>query len=470
MTNTSHALPTLKTIVVTTHWLICMVGALALQCFLGSTSADASDPAKPNFVVITADNLGYGDVGCYGNDLIKTPNIDRLAEQGVHLTDFYTASPTCTVSRACLLTGRYPQRHGLTYQLPGIEGNYGEGLSQSETLIPRLLAPLGYRTGCFGKWNIGFAPGSRPTERGFDEFFGHASGNIDYYTHVYNLKPDMHRGIEPVEVEGYSTDLFADAAIDFITRNKDHPFFVYLPFNAPHFPNPKNKQPGEPCIWQAPDSAFQLYGWTPDEPDPKRRYFAVVSALDTALGRVMNALDDLALSERTLVIFFSDNGAFMLKNRGLEVASNKPFREGGVTLYEGGIRVPCIVRWPGRIAEGSVCSEPLISLDWFPLLVHQGGGTLLENLTIDGRDPTGTLLHGDPSPHENLFFAYRKYRAVRQGFFKILSTKPDEPFRLYDLKSDPGESKDLAESGPSSPPKWRRNSRAGWPRQNSRPD
>ncbi|MCA9443964.1 MAG: sulfatase-like hydrolase/transferase, partial [Candidatus Omnitrophica bacterium] len=217
-------------------------------------------PKKPNIVLITADNLGYGDVGCYGNDQLKTPTIDRLAEQGVRLTDFYTASPTCTVSRACLLTGRYPQRHGLNIQLPGIEGNYGEGLSQSETLLPELLKPLGYATGCFGKWNIGFAPGSRPTERGFDEFFGHASGNIDYYTHVYNLKPDLHRGTETVEVEGYSTDLFADEAIDFIKRHQDQPFFVYLPFNAPHFPNPKNKRPGEPCIWQAPEKAFEAYG------------------------------------------------------------------------------------------------------------------------------------------------------------------------------------------------------------------
>ncbi|MBW3599203.1 MAG: sulfatase-like hydrolase/transferase [Planctomycetes bacterium] len=188
---------------------------LALRILGGvlSIAAGAAFAAEPpNIVLITADNLGYGDAACYGNPVIRTPSLDRLSQEGVRCTDFYTASPTCTVSRASLLTGRRPQRHGLAIQLPGIEGNYGVGLRQSEVLLPQLLRPLGYRTACFGKWNIGFADGSRPTERGFDEFFGHASGNIDYYTHVYNGRLDMHRGTEPVRVEGYSTDLFADAA------------------------------------------------------------------------------------------------------------------------------------------------------------------------------------------------------------------------------------------------------------------
>ncbi len=418
---------------------------------LGGDSAftkDLKSSQKPNFLIMTADNLGYGDVGCYGNPKVKTPNIDKLASDGVRLTDFYTASPTCTVSRACLLTGRYPQRHGLTAQLPGIEGNYGEGLSQSEVILPKLLNPLGYRTGCFGKWNIGFAPGSRPTERGFDEFFGHASGNIDYFTHVYNQKLDMHRGIEPVQVEGYSTDLFADEAIAFIKKNRDYPFFVYLPFNAPHFPNPRNKQPGDPCIWQAPDRDFETYGWSAEETDEKRRYYTVITAMDRAIGRVLQNLDQMGLAQNTVVIFFSDNGAFMLENRGLEVASNQPFRNGGVTLYEGGIRVPCIVRWPGKIKAGTLCDAPLISLDWFPMLVAHAGGKVPQGLTLDGADPSDALFTGADSPHESLFFEYGNYQAMRKGNFKILRTESGGPFSLYDLDRDPGETTDLAQSQP----------------------
>lgn len=261
-----------------TQWKTAVLATMALAGVVAQAGpcarASGRSLERPNIVLITADNLGYGDVGCYGNNVIKTPNIDRLASQGVRSTDFYTASPTCTVSRASLLTGRYPQRHGLNIQLPGIEGNYGVGLRQSEILIPQILRRVGYRTACFGKWNIGFAEGSRPTERGFDEFFGHASGDIDYYTHVYNGRLDMHRGTEPVRVRGYSSDLFAEAACDFIRRNAERPFFLYLPFNAPHYPNPRNKKPGEPAIWQAPKRVFDAYGYCHETTDGKRRYYA----------------------------------------------------------------------------------------------------------------------------------------------------------------------------------------------------
>lgn len=169
--------------------------AIGIAAFTANATA-ASSPRPPNILLVTADNLGMGDIGCYGNKDIRTPNIDALARNGVRCTAFYTASPTCTVSRATLLTGRYPQRIKLNFQLPGIEGNYGVGLRQSERLIPTYLKPAGYATGAFGKWNIGFAPGSRPTERGFDEFIGNASGNIDYFTYCYQGKHDLHRGTE----------------------------------------------------------------------------------------------------------------------------------------------------------------------------------------------------------------------------------------------------------------------------------
>jgi len=262
---------------------------------LAPPSAEAAKAQRSNIVLILVDNLGYGDLGCYGSKTIKTPNMDRLAREGVRCTSFYTASPTCTVSRACLLTGRVAQRHGLTSQLGGIKGNYGVGLRTSERLIPSYLKPLGYVTGCFGKWNIGFATGSRPTERGFDAFFGHASGNIDYYTHIYRGRLDLHQGTKPVEVEGYSTDLFADAACDFMDCHRKEPFFVYLPFNAPHFPSAGNKKPGQPVEWQAPDNYFAHYGLSPDEADPRKRYRVVVTALDAAIGRVLEKLESLGL-------------------------------------------------------------------------------------------------------------------------------------------------------------------------------
>lgn len=405
--------------------------------------------APPNIVLITGDNIGYGDLGCYGNNAIKTPNIDRLASEGVRCTSFYTASPTCTVSRASLLTGRVPQRHGLTEQLPGIEGNYGVGLSHREKLIPQYLKEAGYATACFGKWNIGFAEGSRPTERGFDAFFGHASGNMDYYTHVYAGKHDLYRGTEEAHVEGYSTDLFADAACEFIAQSAKHPFFVYLPFNSPHFPSPRNKAPGVPCVWQAPDWAFEAYGWTPGEPDPKRRYYAVMTALDAGIGRVLKQLDDYGLRDNTIVIFYSDNGAFMLEDRGLEVSTNAPLRDGGVTLWEGGIRVAAMARWPGKIPAGSVRDTMIWSPDILPLCLAAAGLRAPADRVLDGKNPLPALRGEAASPHEYLAFEYQAYRAIRQGDEKLLYDPEDKAWRLFDLRQDIGETKDLIAERPA---------------------
>lgn len=402
----------------------------------------------PNILIITADNLGYGDLRCYNPESpIVTPNFDRLASEGALLADFYTASSTCTVSRACLLTGRIPQRHGLVNQLPGVEGNYGVGLNHQEILIPSLLktAPTAYATGCFGKWNIGFAPGSRPTERGFDEFIGNASGNCDYYRHNYREKHDLYEGIEELHREGeYTTDIFADTAIDFIRRNSQagQPWFCYLPFNAPHFPTVGNKRPGEPNIWQAPDSAFEAYDFGPAEEDPLKRYFAVVTALDTALGRVLDAVD----AEKTFVFFYSDNGAFRLNRRGLDVGINDPLRSGGVTCWEGGIRVVAMARWPGKIKAGSRISEPLWSPDLLVACAQLARTNLPEGVVLDGRSPLPVLTGGAKSPHDSMFFVFRNHAALRRGDWKIVRENPDQAWQLFNLADDLGESKNLAES------------------------
>lgn len=408
----------------------------------------------PSILLITCDNLGYGDLPCYNpKSSIRAPHLDRLASQGARLTGFYTASPTCTVSRACLLTGRIPQRHGLDYQLPGVKGNYGIGLNHHETLLPQFLkqAPTTYATGCFGKWNIGFAPGSRPTERGFDEFIGHASGNMDYYHHNYRERHDLYHGIEELHREGeYATDLFADAAIDFMRRHSaaGRPWFCYLPFNAPHFPTAGNKRKGQPNVWQAPDDAFRAIGLSPDETNPLRRYEAVVFALDRAIGRVLKALDRTGPTENTFVFFASDNGAFRLNREGLDVGINDPLRSGGVTCWEGGLRVAAIARWPGRIKAGSVIAEPFWSPDILVACATLSGITLPKHIVFDGKNPLPLLTGGARSPHESFYFEYRQHAALRKGNWKIVRERPDQAWQLFHLQDDEPESRNLARDHP----------------------
>lgn len=419
------------------------------------TSTDKIKVQAPNILIITVDNLGYGDLPIYNsNSPVKTPNIDRLASQGARLTSFYTAAPTCSASRAALLSGRIPQRNGLDYQLPGIEGNYGIGLSQTETLIPQIIKKSSphYATGVFGKWNIGFAPGSRPTERGFDEFLGHASGNMHYYNHVYKGKHDLYRDTVEINRTGeYCSDLFADAAIDFIRikTSNENPWFVYLPFNAPHFPSQANQPPGEPNIWQAPDWAFsEVYGLSPEEEDPHRRYYAVITALDRAIGNVLGALDSLGIAENTFVFLYSDNGAFRL-GRPVDIGINDPLRSGGVTCWEGGLRVPAFARWPGKIEANSVIATPLWSPDIFIASALLTGAELPADLMLDGKDPLPVLTgKTNVSPHESFFFQFEENAALRLGDWKIVRTNPDQPWQLFNLKNDLSETTDKAAEKP----------------------
>lgn len=411
--------------------------------------------APPNILIITCDNLGYGDLQSYNpKSFIKTPVLDRLASQSARLTSFYTANATCTISRACLLTGRIPERHGLVRQLPGLAGNYGVGLNPKELLMPQLLkqGPTPYATGCFGKWNIGFAKGSRPTERGFDEFIGHASGNIDYYSHIYGGKHDLFQGNTELHRQGeYATDIFADAAIEYIQRQSkaDQPWFCYLPFNAPHFPSKKNKKPGQKNEWQAPDWAFAEYGWEPTESDPVKRYAAVVTALDRAIGRVLDALDKSGATENTFLFFMSDNGGFRLNRKGLDVGINDPLRSGGVTCWEGGIRVAAMARWPDHIKPGSVINEPFWSPDIMQACAKLSGAKLPEDVVFDGIDPLPILTKNAKSKHKSFFFTYGgRHAALRQGDWKIVRERPNRPWQLFNLAQDIGESTNLAAKQP----------------------
>lgn len=423
---------------------------LFLTIFLafGLSPGINAQEAPPNILIITVDNIGYGDFRVYNEaSPIITPNIERLAREGARLTNFYTAGATCTVSRASLLTGRLPQRHKLVEQLAGIPGNYGIGLRQSEILIPRMLknAPLAYATGAFGKWNIGFAPGSRPTERGFDEYMGIASGNADHFSHVYAGKKDLYHNTESINREGeYSTDLFANAAIAFIEANtgQSKPWFVYLPFDAPHHPGERNIGPEEENIWKAPDYAFEPYGISPDEKDPKKRFNAVVTAIDMAIGRVLDKLEDFNISDNTFIFLYSDNGAFYPY---LDIQSNAPFKGAGVTLWEGGIRVPALVKWPGKIKANTVIDTRLWSLDLFPACAKLAGAEMPQDRFIDGKNPLPVLTGETPhSPHATLFFEYRNFAALHWDDWKIIREGPEEAWQLYNIRKDVAETTDLA--------------------------
>ena len=432
--------------------LATMTTLVLLLLLLPDQQISAESP--PNILLITCDNLGYGDLPSYNpKSSLQAPHLDHLASQGARLTGFYTASPTCTVSRACLLTGRIPQRHGLVDQLPGVAGNYGVGLNHREKLLSHFLkqAPKPYATGCFGKWNIGFAPGSRPTERGFDEFIGHASGNMDYYHHNYRERHDLYRGTEELHRDGeYATDIFADAAIDFMQRHSaaDQPWFCYLPFNAPHFPTAGNKRKGQPNIWQAPDDAFRAMGLSPDEADPRKRYAAVVFALDRAIGRVLKGLDMTGRADNTFLFFMSDNGAFRLNRKGLDVGINDPLRSGGVTCWEGGLRVAAIARWPGHIKPGSVISEPFWSPDLLVACVKLSRTALPTDIQFDGRNPLPLLTTGATSPHKSFYYRYRSHSALRMSDWKIVRERPNRSWQLFNLKDDQQESRDLASRQP----------------------
>lgn len=422
--------------------------AILLLISLLGTVLSAAAEDRPNIVLLYADNLGFGDLGCYGNQEVRTPRLDKLASEGVRCTSFYVVASSCTPSRGALLTGRYPLRNGLAHQLATTENWDGIGLPHRERILPQYLQEKGYRTGCFGKWNIGFAVGSRPTERGFDEFLGCRSGNIHYFKHTYHGEYDIFRGTDRYRMEGYSTEIFADAACDFIQRHAEQPFFLYLPFNAPHYVSTVNTEPGEKPRWHVPGKYLEHYGWSADDSDEKHLYLALLTALDAAVGRVLDTLDQRGLRERTLVMFISDMGAILRPNHGLGVASNAPYRDGAPSVYEGGVRVPAIFRWPGKIPAG-VSNDALLSqLDVLPLCLGAAHQPLPTDRVLDGVDPLPVLRGISPSPVQTLVFHYDQAFGLREGTWKIVRTRANQPWELYDLGNDPEEVRDVAQQHP----------------------
>jgi len=433
--------------------------ALALPVCAGIPALPAGK-RSPNIVLIVSDDQGYNDLGCYGGTEIKTPNLDRLAAGGTRLRSFYVTWPACTPSRGSLLTGRYPQRNGTydmfrndlvdhDYLYPkeeyAVSWEMVGGMDTREVLIPRVLKKAGYVSGIFGKWDLGRLRRFLPLQRGFDEFYGYTNTGIDYWTHERYGIPSMYRGNEPTtEDKGtYATDLFRREALRFIEKHKDRPFFCYVPFNAPH--GASNLERPRPGV-QAPLEYIRAnYGqYDPKDADSRRakrlRYMAAVTYMDEAIGQMMDLLARHGLEENTIVIFFSDNGG------SGSAADNDPLRGGKSRMFEGGLRVPCIVRWPCVVPAGSVCDEFLSSMEIFPMICNAAGARLPKGVVLDGSDMATVLSGRQKSSRKEMFWQRRGDKAARVGNYKWVDSSRGSG--LFDLSSDIGEQHDLSKEKP----------------------
>ncbi len=419
----------------------------AMLC--GAFVATSIAAPKPNILLIFTDDQGTNDVGCYGSE-IPTPNIDRLASEGVRFTQWYSASAICTPSRFGLLTGRNPSRsrHQLLSALMFMADEHKQtGIQPGETTIAAKLKTAGYHTALIGKWHLGHGDKSLlPTRHGFDKFIGHTGGCIDFFTMTYGDIPDWYHQERHVPEDGYATDLITDEAVAHLTerRAKDQPFFLYLAYNAPHFGkgySPKDKAPVN--LMQPKADAIKRVSSIDDK--IRREFAAMTVSLDDGVGRVLGALKRLDLERDTLVIFLTDHGGDPTYG-----GSNLPLRGDKATLFEGGIKVPCIMRWPGRIKPGAQSNALLCSLDLFPTFC-QLAGTETHDAKLDGRDISPVLFDNADWQDRTLFWELgahaelerKPWSAVRSGKWKYLQTPSSGEF-LFDLENDPYEERDLS--------------------------
>lgn len=425
--------------------LVCgVLFALAAGSRFGRAEDVSAEAAKnPNLIVILADDLGYADVSCFGSRHLRTPNVDRLAKEGMKLTRFYANCCVCSPTRASLLTGKYPELVGV----PGVirthaENSWGK-LSLDPVLLPAALKSAGYRTAIVGKWHLGLEAPDRPIDRGFDEFRGFLGDMMDdYYDYRRHGINYMRRGEKEIDPQGHATDLFADWACEYLEERakEEAPFFLYLAFNAPHTPI----QP--PDDWLAKVRARDT-----SMTEKRAKLVALIEHMDAGVGRVLDRLDSLGLSDDTILVFTSDNGGDVGPG-----ANNAPWRAGKGTMYEGGLLVPAVVRWPGRIEPGSESTQACATMDLFPTLCEAAGVAV--GPEIDGRSIL-SLLTGEASelPPRDLFFIRREgggefggleSRALRRWPYKLVQNRPFEPYQLFDLSADPAESKNLAAEMP----------------------
>ena len=421
-----------------------ILGAIALSA-LASGSTPAFQSRQPNIVVIVADDLGYADIGVHGSKDIPTPNIDAIARNGVRFSDAYVSGPFCSPTRAGLMTGKYPQRFGHEFNL-GAGGDVGMPLTES-TLADRLKA-AGYRTALFGKWHLGGGETFHPMSRGFDEFFGFLSGEHSYLDVAAGTNNPLMDGRKVAARVEYLTDTLADRAVDFIRRNRAGPFFLYLAFNAVHTP------------MEATDKYRAQFAHITN---PQRRtYAAMLAAMDAGIGQTMETLAEEKMLENTLVIFFSDNGGPTMTGTTINGSNNAPLRGSKRQTWEGGIRVPFMMQWNGRLPAGRVDSRPIIQLDILPTALAAAGVPIQSEWKLDGVSLL-PFLTGENSgqPHEALYWRLGPHMAIRRGDWKLVKTQEGplvaagvDAFKdlsgagLYNLAADISESRNLAATEP----------------------
>lgn len=405
----------------------------------------AGESSKPNIVFILADDLGYGDIGCYGCKDIKTPHLDRLAKQGVRFTTFYANGPECSPTRTALLTGRYQHRVGGLECAIGL-GNVGRyddairlaktdelGLPVEEVSLARLLKNAGYVSGLVGKWHLGYADRFSPNLHGFDQAFYALGGGMDYFHHVEDppsYRPVLRLNGKAIQRSGYFTDLVGDVACQFIEANKTKPFFLYVAFTAPHSPYQAPGEIGAKPL--PPDSQRWKQGTAPPEV-----YSAMVERMDEAIGRILRTLEERGLAKNTVVIFTSDNG-------GTRSARPTPFNGFKGSTFEGGVRVPCIVRWPGKLPENKTTDQVAITMDLTRSIVRLAGAKPPEK-SFDGIDVLERLEKSQPGVERTLFWRAKRGErtgwGVRDGSLKYVARRDgDKKLEyLFDLARDPGE-------------------------------
>lgn len=413
----------------------------SLFVFACSFNAAFAQPNNrpPNFIIIMADDLGYGDISPF-DGWIETPNLQKMADEGMRFTNFYASGPVCSPTRAGLLTGRYQQRAGI----PGVvyadpQKNRHHGLQTSAYTFAEAFKAAGYKTAMFGKWHLGYQPQYNPIHHGFDEFRGYVSGNVDYFAHVDQAGfYDWWSQDQLANERGYVTHLITQHAVSFIEKHASDPFVLYLPHEAPHYP------------FQGPDDeGFRIvHQQVPEKRDSmqiKKAYREMVQEMDAGIGEVLQALDRLGLAENTVVLFFSDNGA-------ARYGSNGVFRGWKGGLWEGGIRVPAIAWWKGGIEAGSTSEQAAITLDVFPTMLGMAGLKAIQEKEpdwFDGVDLTTVLLQQQEATDRVLHWAYGNQMAMRDGHWKMLKDRSDTgKLQLFNLANDKSESVDLAERFP----------------------
>ena len=419
--------------------------ALFTNCNDGGPK-EAESSERPNIVFIFPDDLGWADVGYHGSD-IQTPNIDGLAESGIILEQQYVM-PTSTPSRVGLITGKYPSRYGVTGP------DYGEVIDQGDPTLASLLSENGYYTSISGKWHMG-SPPYTPLKYGFESSYGYFDGQIDPYTHNYKTETSLtdrkswHRNDEYLDEEGHATDLITDEAIRVIESDREEPFFLYVAYSVPHYPL------DEPEEWTSRyDDTYFTH--------PSREWFAAsVTHMDAGIGRIIDALERTGQRENTLVVFVSDNGGQLSWQSGDRyrgryadkphkvLGNNFPLRGWKGDLYEGGIRVPALVNWPGKLDKGSL-KMPVHISDWLPTLYDLSGGDQLpDGLNLDGRN-IWPFLTGEQSIPETrtMYWKTGQAYAVREGRWKLLVHRSNDKRELFDLKDDFRETRDLSEEDP----------------------